>query len=243
MKPLPGIVVSFNDIHSFIAHETGHMLGLNHSFGPREFRCSGVAGEYGDPWCVMSADYFGGRAVDIDPQIAGFGLGLYTKGPGLNGGTRIFRNWAEKVDLILQPGLRWRGTLKSLNSAPNAGLKVVCIHIGDDSYTIEFRSPADLCDRGLACPTALIHQQAGSSADRTYPRRGCATLRYEISRGRPRYSRKHRRFPSTVRRNESGWQRDTFISLRGNATVRTLVSNLSSKEVQRAFSGRSCVSP
>lgn len=185
MLPKPGIVVAFSDTHAFIAHEVGHMLGLNHSFGIREFRSSGVPGEYGDPWCIMSAESFGGHVAEFDPTIAGFGLGAHNKGPGLNGGTRAFRHWATTVNLSLQPGLNWSGTLMSLNSGPEAGVKVICINVGDNSYTVEFRSPADGCDRGLPCPMILVHHQAGSSADRTYPHVGGATLKYEIRAGGP----------------------------------------------------------
>ena len=151
----------------------------------REYRIVEVGGEYGDPWCIMSAESFGGRVVTVDPAIAGFGRGQHNKGPGLNGGTRAFFNWAPTVDLVLGPQFNWTGTLDSLSRAPSTGDKVVRVQVGDNNYTLEFRSPADDCDRGLPCPLVLVHHQAGSSADRTYPHKGCATLLHEIRAGGP----------------------------------------------------------
>lgn len=48
--------------HSFMAHEVGHVIGLDHSFRPAWTNPNGLLyGEYGDPTDIMSAMTFGGR--------------------------------------------------------------------------------------------------------------------------------------------------------------------------------------
>src|SRR6266511_1767163 len=45
-------VLDFAGSHSYMAHEVGHTLGFEHSYGHGD--------EYGDPYCLMSALTFGG---------------------------------------------------------------------------------------------------------------------------------------------------------------------------------------
>lgn len=48
-------LLSETDGHQFFAHEFGHMIDFDHSWG----RKSGAPAEYADPYCVMSAEDYG----------------------------------------------------------------------------------------------------------------------------------------------------------------------------------------
>lgn len=52
-----------NGYQDYLAHEVGHVLGFMHSFGPNDY-------DYGDPYCIMSAETFGGRSpcFSLTPQ-------------------------------------------------------------------------------------------------------------------------------------------------------------------------------
>ncbi|MBO3750012.1 hypothetical protein J5X84_28355 [Streptosporangiaceae bacterium NEAU-GS5] len=57
-------VLDFGGSHTFMAHEIGHTLGFDHSFGGEV--------EYGDPYCIMSARTFGNTSpTHARPRPAG----------------------------------------------------------------------------------------------------------------------------------------------------------------------------
>ncbi len=54
-------LLSETDGHQFFAHELGHVLNLNHSWG----RIAGVPSEYSDPYCIMSAEDYGTKVRPV----------------------------------------------------------------------------------------------------------------------------------------------------------------------------------
>ncbi len=52
--------------HTSMAHEIGHLLELQHSFG---LPTVGVGTEYGNPYCIMSARRFGGRSRQVMHRV------------------------------------------------------------------------------------------------------------------------------------------------------------------------------
>jgi hypothetical protein len=57
------VLLDVNGDQSFMAHELGHTLGFDHSWGPA---FGNPDAEYCDPYCVMSCDIFGYRAPWAD---------------------------------------------------------------------------------------------------------------------------------------------------------------------------------
>ncbi len=62
-RTIPAALLSCHSAYDFLAHEVGHVLGFPHSYG---FTTPTYPfGEYGDPYCVMSAMTFGGRRDEV----------------------------------------------------------------------------------------------------------------------------------------------------------------------------------
>lgn len=68
-----GCVLDVHGSQSYMAHEFGHGLGFDHSWGPASATQNG---EYGDPYCLMSALSFGGRTPAANGLPAGLPGGL-----------------------------------------------------------------------------------------------------------------------------------------------------------------------
>jgi hypothetical protein len=187
---LPFCVFPVTGSHSIMAHEVGHVLGWAHSWGllngsswrPKPFDMTRV---YGDPFCVMSADTYGGqnpRFGQAAPAGSDWPAGTYAAsgcGPAL---ATVRRNRPE----VLQRNScvrrvssgRWSeglGTVRlHVASLPGAGLTKLLVldepasAPGDASGTwyIEYRAQ-DGWDRGLVpdaaferltVPAVVVHQ-------------------------------------------------------------------------------------
>jgi hypothetical protein len=178
-------VIPVGSDFDFTAHELGHVLGLDHSFGYPQFKVAEGArpGEYGHYYCIMSAQTYGRAEPQYDlPPQPGLDRDLLTKGPGLNSGTRLARGWAQARRVPLEPSLNRVFALPSLGG-PWGGGVVKVIHLvknEGETYTVEYRHPADDYDRGLICPIVVINALRGSTADRIYPTAHAATYLGEI---------------------------------------------------------------
>src|SRR5262249_50673811 len=62
-RPMPCAFLDDRGQHTFMCHEVGHTIGMDHSFRPSWVNPGHSFGEYGDPYDIMSAMTFGGRAV------------------------------------------------------------------------------------------------------------------------------------------------------------------------------------
>jgi Tachylectin len=192
-----GALIPIASDYDFTAHELGHVLGLDHSFGfPQQIATNAVPGEYQHPWCIMSAQVYGESHPQFDPPTPAAVTGglldgplhvhldreLCNKGPGLNAGTRVGRGWATPIDIDLEPGLDQVFTISSLGAPAGADrYNAITLRAGpDERYVIELRTSRDLDDRGVLCPMIVVNALEGSLADGTYPGKHCASYLGEI---------------------------------------------------------------
>jgi hypothetical protein len=145
--------------HTFIAHETGHVIGLDHSFDIRTFPwdpvSDGRAGAYGDGRDIMSAETFGAQQTVFD--------GLFgNTGPGLCALTREKLGWLESsriTEMSVVPGEDWntQGNVSAVDNVTARGNPMYRITadgrwnnqaVERIVYTIEFR-PRVEWDAGL----------------------------------------------------------------------------------------------
>jgi M6 family metalloprotease-like protein len=188
--PLPGgtsisgqaALLEVDTDFQFAAHETGHVLGLSHSFGFPELGAGEHLGEYAHFWCIMSAELYGSAQPVFDTVVGAMDRELVNKGPGLNGSSRIDKGWADPLQVDLEPGLDTAFAMSSLGS-PGAGQRYNVIELRvspAETYTVELRSPADPYDKGVLCPMIVINGGRGSAADKYYPGQNTASYLGEI---------------------------------------------------------------
>ena len=109
--------------HTYIAHETGHVLGLDHSFDirttPWDKADDARPGAYGDSRDIMSAETFAGLQTTFD--------GLFGKtGPGLCALTREKLGWLEPsriTEMSVVPGQDWntQGNVSAVDNVTARG--------------------------------------------------------------------------------------------------------------------------
>ena len=143
---------SVADPFDFHTHEVGHLIGrkfsFRHSFGiETPDYCTG---EYGHPYCVMSAEVYGTNGLPRWDDSATFtNREENFRGPGLNGATRSVIGWANTNQFDLNMNEELSFTLRSLGSS-YPGFQVIRIVDGDRIFFIEYRSSRDSNDKGIS---------------------------------------------------------------------------------------------
>jgi hypothetical protein len=134
---------SFNT--TFAGHETGHCLGLSHSWSANPDT------EYGDPFDIMSAMRVAAFTNKFPPGREA--------GPGLNAPTLDKLGWLDpsRVTSINTGAPAATLTLTALNHPENSGILMVRIKGPNHIYTVELRQPSGW-DAGIGQSVVLVHE-------------------------------------------------------------------------------------
>lgn len=134
---------SFNT--TFSGHETGHCLGLAHSWSANPDT------EYGDSFDIMSAMRVRSFTDKYPPGS--------DAGPGLNAPALCKLGWlaADRIFDIVAGSSAVSVSLASLNRPENQGSLMVRIHSPNHIYTVELRQDSGW-DAGIGSDTVLIHE-------------------------------------------------------------------------------------
>ena len=151
--------------HGWAAHETGHDLGLDHSWDDTTNACSGSPGEYQDGWDIMSFACFGSETPQFNSPA-----GLGPTGPGLHAPYRDQLGWipAERItEVIAVSGFRTVLPIASLNHIEANGFLLVRLFPNPDDrnnyLTLQFRT-RDGWDGAIARDTVLVHRMKNNTS-------------------------------------------------------------------------------
>lgn len=176
-----GIVVRTGDTFDFVAHEFGHAIGVDHSYGSPAFKADewSQPGEYGHPYCIMSARSYGGIGGSYHPPVPRDNRPEYAGlGPSINAATALARGWL-RAHAHQLPGGPVDFELRSrhwLGAQPALTPQAVELHAPEGStYVLEYRENAGW-DAGQGGPVLLINAAKGSTADLAHPGTHSATF-------------------------------------------------------------------
>lgn len=161
----PDVLLDMNAFRSvYVAHETGHALGFDHSFDtnpdPWDKANDSRPGAYGDSHDIMSAEGFASLPATFDSPFG-------TAGPSLNALNRETMWWLppERITTFTHsPGEPWWSQIyiAALNSPEALGALMVRIKaigfgpLSDVEYCLEYR-PRNGWDAGAANDAVVIH--------------------------------------------------------------------------------------
>lgn len=159
-----GVVFAYADGRefepTFMAHEMGHELGLDHFFGESPLPCAngdGRAGAYCDVFDIMSAM----NVVSFDDALG------RRSGPALNAVSRERFGWlpGPRIRDVGPVGVAETIRLAPLDQPAENGFLIVKFNapsrdpsqVALSTYSIEFREPRGW-DRGFGTPHILLHE-------------------------------------------------------------------------------------
>jgi hypothetical protein len=180
-RTVRGVVGRTETEFDWWAHEIGHGIGLEHSFGKDPVPVIGEnPGGYGHPHCIMSAQTYGGYAGAgaFDPPDPRAGRPEYTGlGPGLNAATALAHGWvdahvfADTVPRDYRIRSRSDGG-RNPNKIPQALLVQVA---AGNSYVVEYREKNGW-DLGQNRDYVIVTQSKGGLADNNYPNKSTGSF-------------------------------------------------------------------
>jgi hypothetical protein len=142
-----------------MAHEVGHVLGFEHS-------CGSAGNDYGDPYCVMSAHTFGGKAAtftaglsELDPGVSMTywnEMGPMPAAATLYAFIDEFAKSGAVSRFDADSGFAHPMRLKALSHGTLDDPLIAVVRVGDREWTAEYREPSGW-DRGLSEPGVVIH--------------------------------------------------------------------------------------
>lgn len=156
----------------YTAHETGHQLGMEHSWGSPGFWTGSPwdpHGVYGHPYCVMSAQAYGGIDTTFSPSPLPDNANAFSRiPPRLNAALCVAKNFmtAYEYNLAQSPGattvrIYARDLWFARSDNKLQALRVTALD--GKSYVFEYRRASGLYDKGLSADTVILTALAGST--------------------------------------------------------------------------------